>query len=65
MEVYKDTNVEDYIHAILTDEGELLEPMRKLKSIYPNIMSLERENRINRFGDVKTSAEKEQNINLK
>ena len=56
MEVYKDTNVEDYIHAILTDEGELLEPMRKLKSIYPNIMSLERENRINNLGDIKTSA---------
>lgn len=44
-EVYKSANREDYIKAILTDKGELLDPMRKLKSIYPNIMLLEMEDR--------------------
>lgn len=44
-EVYKSANQEDYIKAVLTDKGELLDPMRKLKSIYPNIMLLEIEDR--------------------
>ena len=43
--VYEAANREDYIKAILTDKGELLDPMRKLKSIYPNIMLLEMEDR--------------------
>jgi len=47
-EVYNAGNREDYIKAILTDRGELLDPMRKLKSIYPNIMLLELEDRGNR-----------------
>ena len=34
---------EDYLRVILTDEGELLEPMAKLRQIYPNIMTLELE----------------------
>ncbi|MGL4739644.1 MAG: exonuclease SbcCD subunit D, partial [Sarcina sp.] len=34
---------DDYIHFILTDDGELYEPMAKLKSIYKNALSLERE----------------------
>lgn len=33
---------DDYIHFILTDDGELNEPMRKLKSVYDNPLSLER-----------------------
>jgi len=44
-EVYSLGNREDYIKVILTDKGELLEPMRKLKSVYPNIMQLELEDR--------------------
>lgn len=47
-EVYDNTNREDYIKAILTDKEELVEPMRKLKSVYPNIMALEMEERIGR-----------------
>ncbi|MGL4656828.1 MAG: exonuclease SbcCD subunit D [Sarcina sp.] len=35
-------NLDDYIHFILTDDGELYEPMAKLKSIYKNPLSLER-----------------------
>lgn len=33
---------EDYIKIILEDEGEILDPMGKLRSIYPNIMELTR-----------------------
>lgn len=42
-EVYDGTNVEDYIYAILTDEGELMDPISKLRAVYPNIMGLHRE----------------------
>ena len=33
-------NVEDYIRVVLEDKGEILDPMSKLRSIYPNIMEL-------------------------
>ena len=36
-------NREDYIQAILTDEGEIMNPIGKLRSAYPNIMILKRE----------------------
>ena len=39
-------NKEDYIKVILTDKGELLDPMAKLRSVYPNVMELVREERI-------------------
>lgn len=44
-EVYGDENVEDYIYAILTDEGELVDPISKLRAVYPNIMGLHREDK--------------------
>ncbi len=31
----------DYIRVILTDDGELIEPMARLRQVYPNIMLLE------------------------
>lgn len=43
-EVYKDTDVEDYINVILTDEGEILDAIGQLRAVYPNIMMLNREN---------------------
>lgn len=55
-DTYRGTNIEDYIHAKLTDEGELIDPMSKLRSVYPNILSMEREAIINRSKDSKTSA---------
>lgn len=37
-----DENIKnDYIRAILTDDGELIEPMARLRQVYPNIMLLE------------------------
>ena len=35
---------DDYLHVILTDEEELVDPMGKIRSVYPNVMSLEFEN---------------------
>jgi exonuclease SbcD len=35
---------EDYLRVILTDDDEIIDPMGKLRSVYPNIMSLGFEN---------------------
>jgi len=35
-------NREDYIKVVLKDDGEILDPMGKLRGIYPNIMELTR-----------------------
>jgi len=35
---------EDYLRVILTDEEEIIDPLGKLRSVYPNIMSLGFEN---------------------
>lgn len=54
--VYKDTNVDDYLHVTLTDEGELLEAMAKLRQVYPNVLALEFEAKERKAGENKTSA---------
>lgn len=36
-------NREDYLFVTLTDKGELLDPMRTLRGVYPNTMQAERE----------------------
>ncbi|MDO5402884.1 MAG: exonuclease SbcCD subunit D [Eubacteriales bacterium] len=41
---YKDTNVEDYIRVILTDEEDIPDALARLRSIYPNIMRLDYDN---------------------
>jgi DNA repair protein SbcD/Mre11 len=43
-------NNDDYIKVILKDKGELLDPMAKLRSVYPNVMELTREERAIRGG---------------
>ncbi|KAJ51870.1 exonuclease SbcD [Clostridium tetanomorphum] len=43
-EVYKKTNTEDFVFAVLTDEGELMDPISKLRTVYSNIMGLSRIN---------------------
>ncbi|MCL2599750.1 MAG: exonuclease SbcCD subunit D [Treponema sp.] len=35
---------DDYLRVVLTDTGEIIDPMGKLRSVYPNIMSLDFEN---------------------
>lgn len=55
-------NKEDYIKAILKDKGELLDPMAKLRSVYPNVMELVREDRLKSSSNNKVAAS---NINTK
>lgn len=54
-DVYIGTNVEDYVYALLIDEGELIDPISKLRAVYPNIMGLSKTDEIKRE-DSKTSA---------
>jgi exonuclease SbcD len=42
-------NVDDYLRVVLTDEGELIEPMAKLRQVYPNIMALELQRNLQEF----------------
>jgi len=46
-EVYEAANQEDYIMARLKDKGELIDPIRSLRSVYPNILKLEKVNQAN------------------
>ena len=41
---YIDTRVDDYLHVVLTDEGDVPDALRKLRVIYPNILRLEYDN---------------------
>ena len=58
-EVYDSDGVDtdDYIKVILQDKDELIDPLSRLRAIYPNIMELEREVRLN-LNDNKTAASK-------
>ena len=47
---------QDYIRAVLTDQGELIDPMNKLRTVYPNVLELVREGRDRTAGDSRTSA---------
>jgi exonuclease SbcD len=43
-EVPSQGNKEDYLRVILTNEEEIIDPMSKIRSIYPNVMALDFEN---------------------
>ena len=53
---YEGTDTEDYIHAILTDENDVLDAMAKLRIIYPNIMKLSYDNKRTQSQQVVTDA---------
>ncbi len=56
-ETYMQGNREDYIHAILTDEDNIVDAIGRLRSVYPNIMKLEFENSMSKVNEnAKTSA---------
>ncbi|SOC17848.1 exonuclease SbcCD subunit D [Pseudobutyrivibrio ruminis] len=42
---YENTDTDDYIHAILTDENDVLDAIAKLRIIYPNLMKLSYDNK--------------------
>lgn len=41
-EVYQNQNREDYLKITLLDEGAILDPIQKLRQVYPNVLQLER-----------------------
>lgn len=41
---WQNTAVDDYLHAILTDEEDVPEVMGRLRTVYPNLMTLEYDN---------------------
>ena len=41
---YENTNTEDYIHAVLTDEDDVPNAMARLRTVYPNIIKLDYDN---------------------
>lgn len=59
-------NNEDYLKVILKDKGELLDPMAKLRAVYPNVMELTREERVLRDGtrQVVTNIKEKSKISL-
>lgn len=57
LEKYTEKNLEDYIYAIITDEEDIYDPIGKLRTLYPNILLLERENARTKVNmDSRTSA---------
>jgi exonuclease SbcD len=55
-DIYSLGNTEDYIMASLDNKGELIDPIGMLRSVYPNILRLEREQLDREAGEDKTSA---------
>jgi exonuclease SbcD len=54
---YRDTNTEDYIRIVLTDEQDEPDAMAKLRNVYPNLMRLEYDNkRTQASGSFETTA---------
>lgn len=41
---YENTNTEDYLHIILTDEEDVADAVAKLRCVYPNLMKLDYDN---------------------
>lgn len=50
LEFYKDTNTDDYMHITLTDEDDIPDAIGKLRTIYPNIMRLDYDNKRTQLG---------------
>ena len=58
---YAGTDVEDYLHIILTDEDDVPDAMARLRTVYPNIMKLDYDNSRTRCsGRAEISEEMEQ-----
>ncbi len=54
---YEGTNTDDYIHAVLTDENDVIDAMAKLRVVYPHLMKLNYDNKRTRTQQVVTNAE--------
>jgi len=42
---YRNSNTEDYVRIVLTDEQDEPEAMAKLRNVYPNVMRVEYDNK--------------------
>lgn len=58
-DIYRETNTDDYIKAILTDRSELVDAISKLRAIYPNVLRMEKEQFEREAGHDQTSASNE------
>lgn len=56
-ENYKDTNTEDYIHVVLTDENDVIDATSKIRIVYPNLMKLTYDNKRTQARQNVTNAE--------
>lgn len=54
---YENTNTEDYLHIILTDEEDVADAVAKLICVYPNLMKLDYDNTRTRNSLALTQAE--------
>ena len=54
---YEGTDTNDYIHAVLTDENDVIDAMAKLRVVYPNLMKLSYDNKRTQTQQVVTDAE--------
>lgn len=54
---YEGTETEDYIHAVLTDENDIVDAMAKLRVVYPNLMKLSYDNKRTQRQQIVTDAE--------
>lgn len=64
---YEGTDTDDYMHITLTDEEDIFNAIGNLRTIYPNIMKLDYDNKRTRFNilvDADESIEKKQPIQL-
>ncbi|MDF2609733.1 MAG: sbcD [Lachnospiraceae bacterium] len=50
-EKYTGGNCEDYIHAIITDEDDIFDPIGKLRTVYRNVLLLETSNTKTRINE--------------
>jgi exonuclease SbcD len=48
---------EDYLRVVLTDEEEIIDPMGKLRSVYPHVMSMDFDNARTRLAPADISAD--------
>lgn len=56
---YQERDLEDYYHITLTDEADIPQAMARLQTIYPNLLSLDYDNRRTR-GQLDSSLQREQ-----
>ena len=60
-ENYEGTATDDYIHAVLTDEDDVIDAMAKMRVIYPNLMKLLYDNKRTRASEQIGGAEGAEN----